>query len=85
VTNQNKLKQIFKQFLEDDKAVDGLKNDASLLDLNIDSITAKKIVVAIEDEFEIIFDNDKINPSDFESLDSLTNYIILLQNIIMEK
>lgn len=60
----------------DPEAVDRLKTDENFISLEINSIAAVKIVVALEDQFDITFENDKLDISTFECIDNLAEYIL---------
>lgn len=47
----------------------------NLSDLNMDSIVFIKLVIAIEEEFELSFDDDYLDMSFFKTLEDITKYI----------
>ena len=58
------------------EAVDKLTADEGLSPLNINSIAAVKIVVALEDRFDMTFENNKLDISTFDCLNNLADYIL---------
>lgn len=58
------------------EAVDKLTADEDLSPLNINSIAAVKIVVALEDRFDMTFENNKLDISTFDCLNNLADYIL---------
>ena len=60
----------------DAEAVNKLESDKNLYSLEINSIAAVKIVVALEDRFDITFENDRLDISTFECLNNLADYIL---------
>lgn len=60
----------------DPEAVDKLTAEEDLSPLGINSIAAVKIVVALEDRFDMTFENNKLDISTFECLNNLADYIL---------
>ena len=58
------------------EAVDKLTADEDLSPLNINSIAAVKIVVALEDRFDMTFENNKLDISTFDCLNNLADYML---------
>ena len=58
------------------EAVDKLTADEDLSPLNINSIAAVKIVVALEDRFDMTFENNKLDISTFDCMNNLADYIL---------
>jgi acyl carrier protein len=47
----------------------------SLQDLGINSISFIKIVIALEKEFGIEVEDENLNPDDFQTIQSIINYV----------
>ena len=58
------------------EAVNKLTDDEDLSPLSINSIAAVKIVVALEDRFDMTFENNKLDISTFDCLNNLADYIL---------
>ena len=69
------IRDILKENCDPD-AVDKLADNEDLSTLGIHSVAAVKIVVALEDRFEITFENDKLDISTFECLNNMADYIL---------
>ncbi|GKU80249.1 hypothetical protein L3i20_v246460 [Paenibacillus sp. L3-i20] len=68
-----RFNKVMKNFLE--QAVDESMIDMSFIDLGINSIAFIKLIVALEDEFEIEFEDMSLGTENFSTLKSLREYI----------
>ena len=69
------LKSIITKTLELE-SVEQIKSDNLVEDLQLNSIDAMEILVWIENEYEIIFDDDEINVELMSSLNGLVEKVI---------
>ena len=67
MTTEEKIIQVIEKF-----QTNSLPTDATLA---FDSITFIKVIVALEDEFGIQFDVDKIDIENFKTIQELAKYI----------
>lgn len=58
------------------KSVDQIKSDNLIDDLQLNSIDAMELLVWIENEYEIIFDDDEINVELMSSLNGLAEKVL---------
>ena len=72
--NKNKkILQIIKDNLSNDISIGP---ESLLQDIEIDSITFIKIIVALESEFEFEFDDEKLLFTEFPSIKDMIDYVI---------
>ncbi|PWW07337.1 acyl carrier protein [Paenibacillus cellulosilyticus] len=77
-TIDSKFLEIVKQVAEglmDESVFDKDFLDRDLLDLEIDSITFIKLIVALENEFDIEFDDGSLDAEYFNTLQKLKEYV----------
>lgn len=67
VTTEEKIIQVIEKFQTNSQPTDAT--------LAFDSITFIKVIVALEDEFGIQFDVDKIDIENFKTIQELAKYI----------
>lgn len=72
-TIMDKLKKMVIENLEDD--IESINLDDGIENAGINSITFVKIVVCIESEFDIEFDEDSLDLSNFPTIESLAAYV----------
>ena len=70
-----KIREILKENLAAPEVVDAMADDGDLTQIEINSITSIKIIVALEDTFQIEFDNDMLDLQNFHTICDLTKYI----------
>lgn len=70
-----KLTHIVKENSEIAGQLKKLTMETNLKDLGIDSISFVKIVVAIETEFEIEFEDEQLDANEFTTLSALVAYV----------
>lgn len=69
------IKNIIKQFVNDENIVDALGFEESISGLGLNSLSFMKILVAIEDKFNFYFDYNMLDLSLFESIGAISNYV----------
>lgn len=74
----NSLRDIIKKNLDEELfiPISEIKDDDDLFVIGIDSLNIIKIIIAIEVEFGIEFDDLDLKPENIGSLKSLENYIL---------
>jgi acyl carrier protein len=74
-TNRARLRAIFNQYVPASAELDAIFNGAPLLEtVSIDSITLIHLIVAIEKEFAVRFDETSMDQA-FSNIDSLLKFI----------
>lgn len=68
-----KIKEIFMNVLDDNRSDINLVT--SLDELNINSISFIKLVIAIEEEFNITFEDEYLNNASFRNINEIVNYV----------
>lgn len=83
--NENEVKQQISQFIIDNFLFGQpftLEEDASLLENEIiDSASVLSIVVFLEEQFDIVINDDEIDPDNIDSLLNLTQFVIKKINL----
>ncbi|WP_151736031.1 acyl carrier protein [Paenibacillus tengchongensis] len=74
MTLNEKIIEIANAITIDDKRIIFIQNDGSML-LDVNSITFVRLVVGIEEYFNIEFDDDALDFSKFPTLNTLSEYI----------
>lgn len=75
-TIEQRFKDVLKSTLEEDSAIiDNIKLEDSLVDYDMNSISFIKIVVALEKEFDIEFDDEQLNAEQFATFEDIVNNI----------
>ena len=77
---QDIVKRIVKENIPN--SVENVSDEKFMESIDINSIASIKIIVAIEDEFGIEFDNNLLDVELFQSLDGLVSYV---QNKIRQR
>lgn len=72
---RKKLFEVISNTLELENISQYITQEGVFADINIDSITYIKVVIAIEDQFGIEFDDDMLDFEQFNSVDVLVHYI----------
>ena len=72
---KNTLYRIVGEVLEIDNIKECLDEEGNFKDIELTSVNYLKIIVAIEEEFEIEFDDELLDFESFLSIDSLCSYI----------
>ena len=71
-----RVKEIVSEVLENSDDIANLKPEDSLLDYGITSINYIRIIVEIEQEYGIEFDDDDLSIETLKTLNDLVDYII---------
>ena len=79
---QDIVKRIVKENIQTPNSVENVSDEKFMESIDINSIASIKIIVAIEDEFGIEFDNNLLDVELFQSLDGLVSYV---QNKIRQR
>ncbi|WP_193774752.1 acyl carrier protein [Vallitalea guaymasensis] len=75
-TIEQRFKDVLISTLEEDSAIiDNIKLEDSLVDYDMNSISFIKIVVALEKEFDIEFDDEQLNAEQFATFEDIVNNI----------
>lgn len=69
------LAQIIADNLEGEETLEQLKENDDLTELEINSILFIKIIIDIENQFNIEFDDEALDYSKFVSMDNLIHYV----------
>lgn len=82
-TITSQVKNIISNQLDLNLSVEEIDENASLFEdgLNIDSLATVELISLIEDDFKIEFDDDDLNPENFENVKSITNLIKKKQSV----
>lgn len=73
--NLERIKKVMKTTLGNADFIDGLSADSLLVDLGINSVVFIKIVVEMENEFDIEFDDDELDFARIEKLQDLVDVV----------
>lgn len=73
---KQQLKEIIKYHIEDKQSLCQLSDDDSISMLQINSLIFMKIIIDIEDKYEIEFDFDKLDINNFRTINNLYKYIV---------
>ena len=72
-----KICEIMRNIVKDSENIP-IALDSKLLDMGIDSLIFIEMIVEIENEFGIEFVGDKLNQKEFDSVQSLVQYVYSL-------
>jgi acyl carrier protein len=73
---KDQIKQILSEIKDDESLATGITDDMHLMkDVGLTSLDMMRLMLELEEEFDIEIDIDKINLSVFESLDKLCDFI----------
>ncbi len=75
LTIEQKLRDILKNNFEDPEVVDNISLDDNLTTYQLNSVSFIKIIVEIENEFDIEFDDEEISIETFETLEDVIHCI----------
>lgn len=75
---RKKIVEILINLLENETTKECLRNGSDLKDIKLDSLVFINMVVEIENEFNIIFEDEKLRINCFQSFDELVKYIDVL-------
>ncbi|MCX5886349.1 MAG: phosphopantetheine-binding protein [Proteobacteria bacterium] len=77
VNIENRIKKVIKKRLKLKVNTGEISKDTPLIGkgLGLDSIGVLELVVGLEEEFNIMFEDSELNIELFENIGSLTNYI----------
>lgn len=67
--------KILTSLTENEKVKDNLNDNLNFTDLGINSLIFLKLVVKLENEYNIIFANEKLDYKNFSNIDDLAGYI----------
>lgn len=67
--------KILTSLTENEKVKDNLNDNLNFTDLGINSLIFLKLVVKLENEYNIIFSNEKLDYKNFSDIDDLAGYI----------
>jgi acyl carrier protein len=70
-----KLREILKGYLYFTASVEEIDSDTNLEEYGLDSFIYLRLVVAIENEFQIEFDDEALDFRNFSTIKSLASYI----------
>ena len=62
---------------------DNISYDTNLVNLNMDSITFIKLIIAIETEFNVEFNDDALLIEKYETVKDMNDYVLSLDNTIL--
>lgn len=66
-----KVRDLLKENVELDKAIEQITGEDDLINLGMDSINVTKLIVAIENEFGFEFDDESLSLKNFRNLNLL--------------
>lgn len=66
---------MLKDTVEESDELDNLQPDADLSELGINSVTFMRIVIAIEMEFDVEWDDADLNYDSFSTINKIVTYI----------
>lgn len=75
---QNNIPEIIKKYLLENMVSEDIELDYDLNLMNagiIDSVTLVKVILFLEREFKVLFDEDDLLPDHFETINAMGNYI----------
>ncbi|PEL51563.1 acyl carrier protein [Bacillus wiedmannii] len=77
---ESKLREIMSKTVELEVSIYNVEKEKNLFSIGMDSMDCIKVIVAIENEFQIEFDDGDI-VEHFESLQSISKYVVTKKNI----
>lgn len=72
---QNNIKEVLKKYVHKQESMQNIKADDSLLELGINSISFIKIIVQLENVFDIEFPEKDLKSKSFDSLNDIAVYV----------
>lgn len=69
---ENQINEMLKSILE----IEEVSPDTPLVDLGLSSIDFIKLVVAIEDQYDIQFDDNDLDPGQFVKVSDIYQYVL---------
>lgn len=78
---KNKLKEVITRVLLLECDPEQIKENDLILTYGLNSLDSLEILIEVEEEFEIQVDEDDLDSSLVDSLDNLSDYIMLKQNM----
>lgn len=72
---REKIVEILVTLTENEELRERLKESPALTNIGVNSLIFVKLVVELEDEFDITFDDEKLDYEGFANLDDLRRYI----------
>ncbi|HBB29076.1 MAG TPA: hypothetical protein DC000_07490 [Clostridiales bacterium] len=75
---ENQLIAIYQKYIKDNNEV--LTLEEKMKDMNINSVDYIKIIIDIENQFDIEFEDEALMPGNFETILDMVNYISKLTN-----
>lgn len=72
-----KIRNVLNEKIGDElyKNVDEIENDDNLFNIGLDSLNIVKLIIAIENEFDIIFDDEEIATTNWKNINSIERMI----------
>ena len=68
---EKSIRNILGQYSEEAIDVESVKNDSDLYDAGLTSLTTVSVMLAIEDEFDVEFEDHMLSRATFHSVDTL--------------
>ncbi len=75
MNTREKIVEILARLTENEELKEHLKESSDLTDIGVNSMFFIKLVVELEDEFDITFDDEKLDYESFSDLDELSIYV----------
>ncbi len=73
--NMEKIIETVRRIVIEEIQNDDIRNDATLLENGMDSITMINVVTILEEEFQIEFDPEKLTYETLKTINSISKYI----------
>ncbi|MBT8080247.1 MAG: acyl carrier protein [Gammaproteobacteria bacterium] len=70
--DKNSMRQLIASYAKLNSDISELNDDSNLFDAGLTSLNTVNLMLAIEDEFDIEFDDDSLRRETFQSVDALT-------------
>ena len=75
MNNTNEIKSILKQLQLDEKTVDELDCESNLFEMGLDSIMVIKLIVLLEEKYNIEFNDTDLSFSNYSTLTGIQNIL----------
>jgi len=73
---KQQIREIIKDHIEDKQSLCQLGDDDSISTLQINSLIFMKIIIDLEDTYDLEFDFDKLDTNNFRTINNLYEYVI---------
>ena len=72
-----KIRNVINEKIGDElfKNINEVENDENLFNIGLDSLNIVKLIIAIENEFDIIFDDEEIATTNWKNINSIERMI----------